>query len=109
MTVLTLNRACRCIAVCVSVVDVRGRGDLKPGARETPVVWIPYDAPLEPGDLFCEPPTCQLLWIRTESGITATGWITHVGGIWSVDAFRLPKEDGYDKITHWAVIEYPEG
>lgn len=58
--------------------------------------------------MFSEPPTYQLLWIRTASGITATGWISHVGGLWTVDAFRLPNSHGYDPITHWAMIDYPE-
>ena len=61
---------------------------------------------MEPDDTYYPVPTFQLLWIRTASGATATGW--HDGfDNWITDAFRIVS--AWDTVTHWAVIEYPEG
>lgn len=64
-------------------------------AENYTIVWHPVavQAPIGP-----------TLWVRTRSGITATG---RFDGMWIVDGTRI--RDSYDEITHWAEIEYPRG
>lgn len=59
------------------------------------IVWIPVSTPA---------PMRQYHWVRTRSGVIATG---HFHGLWSVDGFRVMGVS--DEITHWAEIEYPQG
>lgn len=49
-------------------------------------------------------PIGPTLWVRTRSGIVATG---RFDGMWIVDGTRI--KDSYDEITHWAEIEHPRG
>lgn len=70
------------------------------------VEWFPYDRDLRPPRTTV-PPKLQLLWIRTFSGVVATGWIASDGGQWITDGFRVP--DAWDQVMYWAPIEYPEG
>lgn len=65
-------------------------------AENYTIVWHPVavQAPIGP-----------TLWVRTRSGIVATGYfqVSH----WAVDATRI--KDSFDELTHWAEIEHPRG
>ena len=59
-------------------------------------IWI--------NDLREHPPNSELVWVKTLSGIVATGYWN--GYTWAVNGYRIT--DPYDSVVQWNFIEYPE-
>jgi len=51
-------------------------------------------------------PRHMWVYVHTKSGRTGLGWFD--GSLWTVDGFRWTPDVGYDAVTHWRVVEYPE-